>query len=712
MIVTDVYVSFDDITYRKIDLFKNEPISIKHTSKDLTDITKTFLPYSLTFTVPSSDVNKSVLDWFGYSKSLKQVSEYKFFCKIYTNHSLSFKGLLKVTTSQFEDKKAKQYNVSFATTTTDLKALIGDETLQDLASLDISFSPKNVENLLVSGDNQTVNGVNVSYFIPFVSNNRVWSYENESDSELLDNIAYKSSLSATNERLINYLELRPAIHLKSLFELIINKYNLDVLCPFFNTPEFATMNMWCNENYSSDSRSKLLVLNKQYSNESPTLHGRTIVNFTDNSIKILKAPQTRLVRYRVTFNGVYIGTENVSCKITLRRKSDNLDVLNFQEELQNGNNQIEFSIPIGLFQSNEFEFFTIIQFSNVVTYTHNSSRVLYRNNISDKISSYDNNNTLLASGFQNLDIFKMLPKMKVIDFITSFTKSFNISIVNNNPKETLLYWLRKQDIDTNGLEYSKNTLDYTPYLTDNKVVKSIPADYNSYSFKHANSKYFSNVNFKKQFSVDYGQVKYPLIDPPNKKEMKIETGFSIIAPVTVQGYNLITAYGFTDANPRIITSGASRYTPNYGEPTLFHRLNTATLPINIGIQSQDLSGNLINKSINTVNRVAPFSSSNFSLSFSNIIFQNVEFVQSLFQRYYSTDIVRLTNPRNKICNFNLTLPANEIDINQYTKVNQTSLTPTGFRIQNDILIEETKYSIIDATMDLTTGKTKIQLLNY
>jgi len=38
--------------------------------------------------------------------------------------------------------------------------------------------------------------------------------------------------------------------------------------------------------------------------------------------------------------------------------------------------------------------------------------------------------------------------------------------------------------------------------------------------------------------------------------------------------------------------------------------------------------------------------------------------------------------------------------------------PTGFRMQNEIIIGETKYEILEASIDKTTGKTKIKLLNF
>jgi hypothetical protein len=719
--ITDVYISIDDLTYKKLDLFKNEPINFKQTSKDLTDITKVFLPYSLSFTIPASENNKNLVEWFGYNKTVKEISEFKFFCKIYVNHLLTFNGFLKVNTSQIDSKVTKMFNVSFASKTTDIKAILKDDTLQDLADLDINYTPKAVADLLTGGDNKLVNGVNVSYFIPFLSNLRVWNYVAPGNvAGIYDNIAYNPStpfFDGYNQ--IVGLELRPAIYIKSLMNLIIKKYNLNIECPFFNTNEFNTMAMWCNEKLENDYKPKKLLITQQFN--TSTTNPKAEVNNTDSSIKLTKESSTISVLYKLTLNNILSTSTNTNAKITLVKKSTNLEVLSLDFDITgNGstNQVIQLNIPLNLFDGNEFEFYTFLTLPEGTFYTNNSSEVKYTkfnlpSGITTDTFTYTGNNTLLSSGFGKTDLFRMLPKMKVIDFITSFTKSFDIQIINNNPTTDKLYWLRKADIDSFGLEYSKNTLDYTKYVDLSNVVKSVPVKFNKFNLKHAESNYYSSKNFKKQFNKDYGQVLFPdtVVEAPN--EMKIETNFCIIPPVAVIGTNdLVTAYGFTDESPYRDSVGINRYNPNHGQPTIFHKLNTSVSPYTIAIQSQDAGGNLINLATNVFNRVAPFNTNNNSLAFSNIIFNSIEFDSSLYKRYYEDNIQRLLSPNVMLNNFTFNLPASEIGINEYTKANETTLTPTGFRIQNEIIVEETLYTIIDSTIDTTTGKAKLQLLNY
>jgi hypothetical protein len=62
----------------------------------------------------------------------------------------------------------------------------------------------------------------------------------------------------------------------------------------------------------------------------------------------------------------------------------------------------------------------------------------------------------------------------------------------------------------------------------------VPSDYNYYNFKHAESKYKSNLDYAAATTLEYGQVVNP-IKPTNPKEFVVETKFSVIVPVLIEG---------------------------------------------------------------------------------------------------------------------------------------------------------------------------------
>ncbi len=97
---------------------------------------------------------------------------------------------------------------------------------------------------------------------------------------------------------------------------------------------------------------------------------------------------------------------------------------------------------------------------------------------------------------------------------------------------------------------------------------------------------------------------------------------------------------------------------------------------------------------------------NNSLAFSVLTINNVSYPNSLYKIYYDEFIKRLLNVNALSQTYSLNLPSSEIYLND------AGINPKGFRLQNDIIIGETKFDILDASIDTTNGNTKLTLLNY
>jgi len=85
---------------------------------------------------------------------------------------------------------------------------------------------------------------------------------------------------------------------------------------------------------------------------------------------------------------------------------------------------------------------------------------------------------------------------------------------------------------------------------------------------------------------------------------------------------------------------------------------------------------------------------------------------SLYINYYDDFIELLLSPNTYSSSFSLILPANEIFLNFANLKQGESNIPTGFRAQNEIIIGEQRYKLVDSSIDLTSGKTKLTLLNF
>jgi hypothetical protein len=300
-----------------------------------------------------------------------------------------------------------------------------------------------------------------------------------------------------------------------------------------------------------------------------------------------------------------------------------------------------------------------------------------------------------------------------VDFLSSFFKAFNISIFDTSPNNENLFWLTPYDIQTVGQTYSKAVLDYTPYVDISSYKKSVPSDYNYYNFKHATSKYKSNVDYASATTLEYGQAVNPLIKPADAKEFKIETNFSLIVPVTIVGTaGILTHYGFTSDAGEVIVTGETRYTPNFGELTVFYSHGNQPLTTPFGFKSTNNSGVNINAKLDSHIKVAPFNIENDSFAFSVLVdYDLVSYPINLYLKAYDAQTARLLDTNVLSHSFTFNLPSNEIYLNEATTIQGGGNTPAGFRLQNDIIVGETLFTILDANIDITTGKAQLTLLN-
>jgi hypothetical protein len=315
--------------------------------------------------------------------------------------------------------------------------------------------------------------------------------------------------------------------------------------------------------------------------------------------------------------------------------------------------------------------------------------------------------TSVATGLHQVNLLNAIPETKVIDFITSLIKTYNISIFESSANNGQLDFLTPTDINNQTQVFGFKEIDYTAFVSKLEVDKKVLDDYNFYNLKHKTSKYRSNIDFKNQFGIEYGQATFPAVKPPRAKEYLIETGFSIIPPVSINGLaQAITAYGFTADTPTAI-GGNLRYTPNKEDLTLFYKLDAVGIP-SIGCQNFNASGVLVNSNLGQYQPTSPLGnmSGGLSFGFSILVYQDTEYNKTLYTEYYDEMISRMLDPNTLEHAYELTLPTKELVYSE-----GATIQPNGYRLQNQIIIQENRFEISEMDIDLTTGKAKAKLIN-
>lgn len=735
----EAYVStHNDGVFELLDLnSKAKDIIMKYTQKDLQDISKVFAPYSLDFTLPPSDNNKIRLDWFGYNDvALTHESrDFKFPIKIYLHGNLHLQGLLKCKglTSKGE------FTAQFTTGMLSLKDRIGDDLLTSLPFENIvSWKGLDIVSYMTSIQSFDIDGLGVKYFVPFSSNNRVWIYDNLKPTNETNNIAYIDSVY-NKDVAINTNEVSPALSYYTILNAIIKFYGLDVFLSPAITPMLQDLFLSCTGQKYIGSDYQILKITTAYTtaesynflslNYYPnTYHtsGSTLANpflridQRDLSLNGLWVSVNKYCVVKIILNGVVTGSSN---NITFRlvRPSDGLVISTVSTvKPDSGVVSCELKILDTTFLSKgenivsgwkSLYYNVEMKSEQQLTWTSCNQLITYESSLPFTFtwSSLANNNfSSVASSFSKLNLFKSLPTMKVADFLTSFFKICNISIYDNDPLNDKLQWLTPSDINTIDKEYSKREVDYTEYVIEKKPAKSKEDDYDAYTFKHATSKLYANVQYESATGSTFGDLYYPtlaerVVNKP-KKELKVETNHTITGNVSINGLpNAFTFYGF-DSSFAPVQEALLFFIGRTGSNETVKDISTTP----VAIQNLKTDGS---KESLRLDYYIPVNTDRIvnnvykeSLTWGGTTTSN----KSLYKIGYESFIERLLDFKALEHKFKLELPLSEIYLNKRFQ----QITPYGWRLQNDVIIGENRYSIIDAEMNVENGLTNLTLYNY
>lgn len=148
----------------RVELFKDETISLTESIQNVKDVAKVFTDFTKTFTVPASKTNNKIFKHYynfdivgGFDARLKTSGSIKL-------NGVDFKkGNIKLEGVDLKNNKPNAYRVTFFGDLSDLKDLIGEDLLSDLDWLDNfekEYSTAAVKDNLKGGNTDyTINSV-------------------------------------------------------------------------------------------------------------------------------------------------------------------------------------------------------------------------------------------------------------------------------------------------------------------------------------------------------------------------------------------------------------------------------------------------------------------------------------------------------------------------------------------------------------------------
>ena len=638
------------INDKLVDLFDDEKIEINSSIQNIQDISKVYTDFSQSFTVPASDNNNAIFDFF-YNNDVNGTFQAKerADARIEINHSQFRKGQVQLEGSEIKNNQADSYKITFFGDVVTLKDLFGEDKLSDLDYTDIAF------NYTGSNVNDRIqNTADLDVRFPLISSNRYWTYGDSGAEDI--------SLPAHP---IVYSELSPAVKDKAIIDLIKSKYAVNFTSQFFLSSYFQkSFTWWKNKNPISSEPLPLL--------------------FNDTTANSLLVNNTITLSYIPIPIGGQFNWSNFRGEVVITSTTPNkpyfIDVFlngGFSHTIEGTNSGTHetFNVP------NTPSLNSVYTFSvrSVGTTTFVGSVKAYEEIIVGGIvagNTYTANFTnVTTSG--NFDFNTTAPDITVSDWFSGILKQFNLTCY---PLEADKYY------QVEPLEEWYNfggEVDITPY-TDIKTIKvNRPKLYKSISFEYEKSKAFLNEEFEGRTGRGYGNLNLTM--PYDGKDFKVKLPFENMNFTKFTGTDLQVSYALDNA-----VDGKS-YIPKPVK-LFMDEAKTVSFYFNDGTNTFEIETYMPfgqDQVYNTENY-----SQNFGSDMSTL--KDIPINNSLYRTWYEAYIQNLFNDKFR-----------EVTVKCHLPLPMLSL----LTLDDAVILRDKLYRINSMKTDLTSGEVNLVLLS-
>ena len=704
----------------RVDLFKDETVSLTQTIQNVKDIAKVFTEFTQTFAVPASKENNIIFQhYYNFDIDFGFDARNKADARLELN-DLPFKnGKIKLNSVDLKNNAAHTYHITFFGNTVNLKDVLGDDLLSSLGALDDYsqvYDYANIRDIL-----QGFPTGNNNIAVPLITHTNRLIYNSGShttfDPEATTNNIYPHGSGTQNQNGVDWKQFKYALRVQAIIDAIETKYTIangygsDIVFSddFFNdttNDEFDDLFIWLH-------RKKGNVETPSFGDASWTRVTELGTETTTGDYDVM-TPIANVSNGEFTINSSFGDYGNYDFDL-LFNPTAGTSLLPYDvriTETNTGSVTIENGI-VGLYnfyQNQELDdgTYTIdIRSEQLVSFAAGGIKwtadVEERDDEQQTLNgtvSFSNAATFSTSAVFEFNITQQIPKIKIIDFLSGMFKMFNLTAFVNDLGIVVVRTL--DSYYAAGLQTPINIDKYLDTKTS-KVNVALPFKEINFSYKGLGT--LLAKQFEQIFNSGWGSISYKLdnriYDAPTEnykvelpfEHMQYERLYDINPSGT--GASTTFQYGyFVDDN----------FEPYYGEPLLFYPILNNGTSIRIRDEETTDEDDITRYFIpsNSLALSCPTSKVNihFQNEYNEYTVREVGdpacFTDTLFETKYKTYIQDVFNEKRRLVKVTAYLPMK-----------------VYYNLQLNDLIElgQDRYKINSMQTDLTTGKTEFELLN-
>ena len=699
MQVVELYIS-----NTRVDLFKDESVTITDTIVNARDVAKVFAAFSQQFSLPASSTNNKIFKHYynyditgGFDARIRVSAILKL-------NGVDFKiGKVKLNSVPMRDNKAYSYKVVFYGETVALNDTLGEDKLSaltDLDTLSLNYNSTNIKAKLQV--DPSTNDIVTPLITSGASGTQSRLFYNSNNSAHLNdtgNLYYHTGSSHDHGVLFSDLKYALRIH-KIIQAIQVNYPSITFSNDFFNTTNdpYHDLFMWLHR------KSGGVGNGDQVATFPTSVNGWTSSgSFTCGGIEVWGGMSSVSTLTVCPEFASYSDTSTLF-KLNLASTSSNEYAV---EVLQNGlsiyaasglsgNTTISSNSSggdLGNIAESTGEWTVIITVTSAITFS-NITWTLTNNEPSEipVTLSFPTGSFLCDTNFEFI-ITQQTPDIKIIDFLTGIFKMFNL--VAYAKEDGSIY------VDTLDNFYATSTTyDITKFIDVNTSEVNVALPYREMSFTYEGLKTFLAAQWEQLNVAEWGAEKYEAEGGLDGGRYVLKLPFE-----HMQFERLLDIDDSTGATQTTIQWGFcvnDNQQAYIGKPILFYPiLKTGGAITSISFRDTPTSHSEVTSYIVPSNSVALAAST----STANINFgvmaneytqgQGNPFTGTLYNNYYSSYIENLFKENSRLVKFEAYLPLNII---------------LNYTLADIFVVNGKQFRINSLNINLTNNKSKIELI--
>ena len=670
----DIYIN-----NQRLDLFQDEEISINLSVQNIQDLSKVFTDFTQSFTVPASNTNNQILSHYyrtdlsgGFDGRVRQTARIEI-------NSLTFRtGVVQMENVLVKGTSPYSYSLTFYGELVNLTDLFGEDYLYDLdlSSFDHAYDGATIQQ---GFDQNALHGGDVFY--PLMSPVRNWVYNvaNSSDPRHEDDIQFVTGHTGHHHG-VHYYELKPAIKVVKILEAIETKYGITFTGDFLSDTQFNKLFLWAHR-YEG------------YLYDSSTAIEWQLINFNRNTgggVEFDLSTETWTV----------VDTDLYELRVTIQNASAAYEVGLFQNGNQIGVAQEDAHPASSVLIT--FEGYGFDAGDEVQIKIRPQTATSFNYQVTD-YTAYDDSTTtqrfevdqsLPASYAFELAMSPLMPEIKVSDFLAGIIKMHNLVITPNSTTEFNLQTLN--DWYADGVDK-----DFQDYLDITETSINRPELYRRISYSYQETEQILGFEYQRTNTTGFGDLRADFTFDGEELEVELPFECPLFERLTdIDNGTLTNILVYKSQTREFDTDFENRFQTYVGAPILIY-----------GEFSVDISANPISfvdeANMETqVNEVwyANVSSTSIGTGLAYSLcwgadtdpFYLTPVGKSLYQTYWEDYISDLYNTKRRVVEVDAQLPIGKV---------------ITFDLKNKIIWNNQKWIVNSASINMTTGKTRLELLN-